>query len=162
MGRVLKEFFMRLVALSIAAALVSASPAVANEARVEARGGVLWDGTDSEDVWGIAAGYDWDLGSSTFAGLEVSGDKIGASGTKVSFGATGRLGTKVGTATKLYVDGGYTSEPCDLCDDAVHLGAGVEQGLGGNFYGKLGYRHFFVGNGNTDYNSVVAGVGLRF
>jgi outer membrane immunogenic protein len=153
---------MRFIALSLAAVLASATPALANEARIEAHGGVLWDNGDSEDVWGVAAGYDWDLGSRAFAGLEVSGDKIGASGTKVSFGATGRLGAKVGTATKLYVDGGYTSEPCDTCEDAVHMGAGVEQGLGGNFYGKIGYRHFFVGNGFTDYDSVVAGLGLRF
>lgn len=150
-----------LLGLAVAAAAI-ATPALANEARVEARGGIVWDGGDSEDVYGIAAGYDFDLGSSAFAGVEVSGDKIAASNTKVAFGATGRLGAKVGGNTKVYVDGGYTSENCDLCEDAVHAGAGVELGFASNLYGKLGYRHFFVNNGISDYDAVVVGLGMRF
>ena len=153
---------MRLVLLSLAAAMAVASPALANEGRIEARGGVVWDGGSTEDVYGVAAGYDFDLGSSAFAGVEVSGDKIADTGTKVAFGATGRLGAKVGSNTKVYVDGGFTSEPCDLCEDAIHAGAGAEVGFGRNLYGKLGYRHFFVDNGFSDYDSVVVGLGVRF
>lgn len=153
---------MRLVLLSLAASLAVASPALANEGRIEARGGIVWDGGSTEDVYGIAAGYDFDLGTGAFAGVEVSGDKIADTGTKVSFGATGRLGAKVGGTTKVYVDGGYTSEPCDLCEDAIHAGAGAEVGFGSNLYGKLGYRHFFVNNGFSDYDSVVIGLGVRF
>ncbi|PLK24290.1 outer membrane protein [Novosphingobium sp. TH158] len=153
---------MKKLVLALAASAALAAPAMANEARIEARGGVIWDGGSSEDVWGIAAGYDFDLGSSAFAGLEVSGDKIGAAGQKVAFGLTGRLGTKVGEKTKLYVDGGYTTENCDLCEDAIHAGVGVEHTIAGNVYGKLAYRHYFVGNGFSDLDTVVAGVGIKF
>ncbi len=153
---------MRLVVLSLAAALVSATPALANEARIEGRGGVIWDNGTTEDIWGVAAGYDWDLSANTFAGVEVSGDKIGASNTKVAWGFTGRAGAKVGNGTKLYVDGGYTTEPCDLCEHSWHAGAGVEQPISGNVYAKVAYRHNFVANGFSDTDSVVAGVGMKF
>ena len=72
---------MKKIILPILATLAFATPAMANEARVEARGGVIWSNGDSEDTWGVAAGYDFDLGTTAFAGVEVSGDKIGTSGT---------------------------------------------------------------------------------
>jgi len=90
---------MRKVLLAVAAvSALAATPALANEGRVEARGGVIWfgNGAGNEDVWGVAAGYDFDLGSSAFAGLEASGDIVGATGSKVAFGFTGRLGVKIG------------------------------------------------------------------
>lgn len=80
---------MRKVLLPLLASLAIATPAMANEARIEARGGVIWANGTSEDVWGAAAGYDFDLGETAFAGVEVSGDKIGTSGTKVSWGFAG-------------------------------------------------------------------------
>jgi outer membrane immunogenic protein len=154
---------MRKVLIALAAtAAAFASPAMANEGRIEARGGVVWDGGASEDVWGVAAGYDWDLGDKAFGGLEVSGDKIGASGSGLGLGATARLGLKAGEKTKFFVDAGYTVNTCAACEDAVHAGAGVEVGFGKSVYGKLGYRHFFVANGFSDYDAVVAGVGVRF
>ena len=155
---------MKKLILALAATAAFASPAMANEARIEARGGVIWFGAGggSEDVYGLAAGYDFDLGSSAFAGVEASGDIVGATGSKVAFGLTGRLGAKVGGNTKLYVDGGYTSEPCNGCVDAVHAGVGAEVGFGSNMYGKLGYRHFFTSNGAPDSDTVAVGVGVRF
>ena len=152
-----------LIALAATAAAI-ATPAMANEGRVEARGGVIWfgGGGGTEDVYGIAAGYDFDLGTTAFAGVEVSGDIVGVSGAKVVFGATGRLGAKVGGTTKLYVDGGYSSEPCSGCVDSVHAGAGAEVGFGGNFYGKLGYRHYFTSGGFSDSDAVVVGLGMKF
>ena len=151
-----------LIALAATATVAAASPALANEARVEARGGVIWSDGDTQDFWGMAAGYDFDLGEKAFAGLEVSGDKIGTSGTKVAFGVTGRLGAKVSEKGKLFVDGGYTTEPCDLCEDSLHLGAGYEQGFGNNLYGKVAYRHYFVGNGFSDSDAVTVGLGIKF
>lgn len=153
---------MRKIILPLLASLAVATPAMANEARVEARGGVIWSDGTSEDTWGAAAGYDFDLGSSAFAGVEVSGDKIGTSGTKVAWGFTGRLGMKAGESTKLFAATGYTTKPCDLCEDSWHAGAGVEQGIGNMFYVKAEYRHHFVGNGIPDSDAVVGGVGVRF
>ena len=86
---------MRKIVLPLLASLALASPALANETRVEARGGVIWSNGTSEDTWGGALGYDFDLGQTTFAGLALSGDKIGATGPKVALGAGGRLGVEV-------------------------------------------------------------------
>lgn len=153
---------MRKILISLAASMVFASPALANEARIEARGGVFFGGGVTQDVYGVAAGYDFDLGETTFAGVEVSGDKIATTGTKIAFGATARLGIKAKTGTRLFVDGGYTSEICDTCEYSIHAGAGFEQDISSNVYGKLGYRHFFVANGIPDFDAVVVGVGVRF
>jgi hypothetical protein len=153
---------MRLVLLSAAAALVAATPALANEARVEARGGVVFGSGDSEAIAGVAAGYDYDLGSSAFAGMEVTADKVLTDGTKVTFGFNGRLGAKLGEQGKLYAVGGYNTESCDTCDGTWTAGAGYEHSFGQKLYGKVEYRHFFVKNGFDDFDGVVAGVGMKF
>ena len=85
---------MRKVLLPLLASLAVASPALANEARVEARGGVFWADGYTQDSYGVAAGYDFDLGETLFAGAEVSADKIADTGTKVAFGLTGRAGRR--------------------------------------------------------------------
>lgn len=149
---------MRLVLLSLAAAAAVATPALANEGRVEARGGVVWSGGNSDEIAGIAAGYDWDLGGKAFGGLEVSGDKILTSNTRVSLGVAARLGLKTSEAGKLYAVGSYQTKFAKLGDDSVALGAGYQHALGSNVYGKVEYRHFFY-DGN-DAN--VAGVGLGY
>ena len=153
---------MRLILTSLAASLVAATPALANEVRVEARGGVVWNSTDSEELAGIAVGYDYDLGSSAFAGAEVSADKLLTSGTKVTFGFNGRLGAKVMDAGKLYATGGYNTESCDGCEGAWTLGAGYQHSFG-KFYGKVEYRHFFNDNAVfTDTDAAVIGLGMKF
>ncbi|HEX4848197.1 MAG TPA: outer membrane beta-barrel protein [Novosphingobium sp.] len=153
---------MRKFILPLLASLAVATPALANETRVEARGGVIWSDGDSEDTWGAAIGYDFDLGANTFAGAEVSADKIGATGTKTAFGVTGRLGVKAGTGTRLFGAGGYTSEPCDACEGQWHLGAGLEQNVSGPVYLKAEYRHYFENDVILGGDAVVAGVGIRF
>lgn len=149
-----------LIALAATAAAV-ASPALANEGRIEARGGVIWDGGATEDVWGVAAGYDWDLGETVFTGVEMSADKVGASGSGMALGFTGRLGVKAGASTRLIADAGYTANTCTACDDPVHAGVSVEQGLGNNVYARVGWRHYFY-DSSSDVDAVAAGVGVRF
>lgn len=154
---------MRKIILPLIASLAIATPAMANEGRIEARGGVFWTDGYTQDAYGVAAGYDFDLGETAFAGVEVSGDKIADSGTQVAFGMTGRLGAKMGESGKLYATGGYTTETCDICDnDSVHAGLGYEQGFGNKLYGKVEYRHFFVDANRPDGNAVMAGLGMRF
>ena len=154
---------MRTVLISLAAALAAASPALANEARVEARGGVIWGGGDTEATAGAAVGYDFDLGSSTFAGAEVTGDKVLTSGTKVSWGFNGRAGVKVGTGGKVYANGGYNTEFADAAQGNWHVGAGYQQNLGSKLYGKVEYQHYLPKAANTaDADSVGVGLGLRF
>jgi opacity protein-like surface antigen len=143
-----------------AAALVAATPAAANEFRVEARGGLTFgENQSNEAMVGAAAGYDYDISEGAFIGLEGSVDKVLVDGSGVVLGGTARLGMKEGNA-KFFVDGGYSYLTCDFCTDAVHVGLGVEQPLSGNVYGKVGYRHFFFEG--TDSNVVAAGVGMRF
>jgi hypothetical protein len=153
---------MRTVALSLLASLAIASPALANEARVEARGGIVWGSGDSEAVAGAAAGYDFDLGGSAFAGVEASADKILTDNTRFSFGFGGRIGAKLGDSGKLYVASSYQTKPCRFCEESVSLGAGYQHSFGQKLYGKVEYRHYFVGNNTSDYNAAVAGLGVKF
>jgi outer membrane immunogenic protein len=158
-----RSITMKKFILPLIAAMAVATPAMANEGRVEVRGGVVWANGSSQDTWGAAAGYDFDLGSSAFAGVEVSGDKIGSSGSQVAFGGTARLGVKAGTGTRLFAAGGYTTEACSSCGGQWHLGAGAEQKVSGPVYVKAEYRHYFDNStGIGEFNALVAGVGIRF
>jgi outer membrane immunogenic protein len=152
---------MRKILVSLAASLAIASPALANEARVEARGGVVFGSGDEEAIAGIAAGYDYDLGSKAFVGAEVSADKVLEGGTRVTFGLGGRAGVKLAEAGKLYVAGSWQSKPCSFCDDFWSAGAGYQHNFGTNLYGKVEYRHFIVDNAN-DPDAVLVGLGARF
>ena len=153
---------MRKFILPLLASLAVATPALA-DTRAEVRGGAIWSAGDSETTYGAAIGFDGDLGPATFYGLELSGDKIDAVGTKVAWGLTGRLGVKAGPSTKVFGAAGYTTEPCDLCESSYHAGAGIEQGIGaGPVYIKAEYRHYFTGNGFEDSDALVGGVGVRF
>lgn len=154
---------MRKIVLPLLAAAAfgaAATPALANETRAEARAGVVWGSGDSDAIAGVAAGYDFDLGSVAFSGLEVSADKILASNTRVGFGVSGRLGAKLPIA-KVYATGGYTTKFCGLCEGQWHAGAGAELPLGPMLYAKAEYRHYFVDQAN-DADSVLAGVGVKF
>lgn len=152
---------MRYVALSLLASLAVASPALANEARLEARGGVVWDGSNSDATAGVAVGYDWDLGGNTFVGLETSADKILTDGTRVTFGVGGRVGAKISPDAKLYAVSTYQTKNFKYGEESITLGAGYQQNFGQNLYGKVEYRHHFVDNLN-DYDAAVVGLGVRF
>ena len=153
---------MRKFIVPLIASLACATPALASDTRVEVRGGAIWSNGTTKATYGAAGGIDFDVAPTVFAGVEVSADKIDDSGTKVAYGATGRLGFKATPATRVFVAGGYTTEPCDFCDGNWHAGAGIEQGIMGPLYLKAEYRHYFPRNGFADSNAVVGGVGVRF
>lgn len=142
--------------LAAVAAAAVASPALAGEGRVEARGGIAWVGGASEAIAGVAAGYDFDLGDKGFAGVEVSGDKLLVGGTDVIFGLTGRLGGKIGENTKLFAAAGYSFGE----GDAAHIGAGLQHKFGSRFYGKVEYRLFL--NDGPNINTAAVGLGMAF
>ncbi len=141
---------------------VFAVPTVAQaengEGRVEARGGIAWASGGEEAVAGIAAGYDFDLSDSVFAGVEGSADKILASGANVVLGATARAGVKVGEKGKLFVAAGGSFN-VDFFGEVFHAGAGYQHKLGKNVYGKVEYRRFFE---VIDVNTATVGVGVTF
>ena len=148
---------------AVAAALLSAvvaTPALAapgGEGRVEVRGGLITGNGIDEGTLGLAAGYDFDLGSAAFVGAEVAGDKVLVDGADVQFSAGGRVGAKVGANGKAYVTGGYTFSDID----DPYVGAGYQHKFGSNVYGKVEYRHQFIGNFG-DFDTIVAGVGFAF
>ncbi len=148
----------KLMIAAAAAATLSATPAFAEtsgEGRIEARGGIAWANGAEEAIAGVAAGYDFDLGDSAFAGVEASADKILAGGTDVVFGATARLGVKAGSNGKAYVTAGYSFND----GDAFHAGAGYQHKVGNNVYLKAEYRRFFD---TVDVNTAAVGVGITF
>ena len=148
---------------AVAAALLSAVVAVpamaaeGGEGRVEVRGGYVTGSGLDDATLGVAAGYDFDLGSTTFAGAEIAGDKVLKSGFDVQFSAGGRIGAKVGTAGKAYVTGGYTFTDID----DPYAGVGYQHRLGANTYAKVEYRHQFIGN-FSDFDTFAAGIGVAF
>lgn len=151
-----------LVSLAAVAAAAAATPAMANEARLEARTGLIWNGSDSEPVAGVAAGYDYDLNDKMFIGVEGSADKVLADDTRVTWGAGGRIGAKVTPTSKLYAAAGWQSKPCSTCNSAVGVGGGWQQALGEKVYAKVEYRHLLVGDNTPDADVGLMGVGVRF
>lgn len=152
---------MRKYALLFAVAGVAmAAPAQANEGRAEIRGGIAWAGGFEEAVAGVAGGYDWDLGETTFVGLEASADKILVEDADILFGATARAGVKVGANGKLFAAGGYSFGVDDDAGDAIHLGAGYQHKVSENVYLKAEYRHFF--DDFVDVDTAAVGVGFAF
>lgn len=143
--------------IAAAAALVTATPAAANEARAEARGGIAWGGGVEEAVAGAAVGYDFDIGETAFFGVEASADHALADGYDFVFGATARVGAEIVKDGKLFVAGGYSFGEGE---DQLHLGAGYEHQVAGPVYVKVEYRHLF--SDFVEANVAVAGVGVNF
>lgn len=153
---------MKKFVLAAVAAVAFASPAMANEARVEVRGGLIAIEDTSETIYGAAAGYDIDMGPVAFVGVEVSADKIDLTGTKTAFGFTGRIGGRSDSGLRAYATGGYTTEACDGCEGQWHAGVGVQQSFAGMFYGKVEYRRYFETDNAFAGNAGVVGLGVRF
>ncbi|MEE4452606.1 outer membrane beta-barrel protein [Novosphingobium resinovorum] len=151
-----------LVSLAAVAAVAAATPALANEARVEARGGVIWDGSDSEATAGVAAGYDYDLAPGLFVGVQGSADKILTDNTRVSWGAGGRIGIEPRDGTKVYALADWQSKNCKYCNSAVGVGGGVQQDVGSRYYVKAEYQHLLVGDNTPDADRGLVGVGVKF
>jgi hypothetical protein len=151
-----------LVSLAAVAAMAAAAPAMANEARVEARGGVIWNNSDTEATAGIAAGYDYDLGDKLFVGVQGSADKILTGGTRVSWGAGGRVGMKLTPATKAYALADWESKNTRYGNSAVGVGGGIQQDVGSRYYVKAEYQHLLVGDNTPDADRGVVGVGVKF
>lgn len=153
---------MRSILIALCASLAVASPALANETRFEARGGVIWDSHDSEAIAGVAVGHDYDLAPRTFIGAEVSADKVLARNAIVSFGLNARAGLKLPLLGKAYATGGYATKYYHGGKETWNLGAGIQHDFLPMTYGKIEYRHYFVGNGLTDADAAAVGIGLKF
>src|SRR3546814_12884684 len=99
---------------AVAAAFLTAivaTPALAapaGEGRVEVRGGLITGTGADEGTAGLAAGYDFGLGSSTFVGDEIAGVEVLVDGANVHFSAGGRVGAQTGATGNLVANGRST------------------------------------------------------
>jgi outer membrane immunogenic protein len=179
---------------SIAALAATATPACAEGFRAEIHGG--WDrvqGGGQEDdgaVYGIGLGYDMNIGSGAFAGIDLSFDDSTMKECEKSavvandeaclragrdLAAAVRVGANVGPNGKLYALAGYSNArfrfdyktPAgaltrDSDDlDGFRLGAGYQHGFGGRAYGKIEYRYSNYERDVSRHQAVI-GVGITF
>ncbi|WP_260923779.1 outer membrane protein [Novosphingobium sp. 9] len=152
-----------LVSLAAVAAVAAATPAFADEARIGATTGVIWDAHNSDATAGVEAGYDYDLGNTgAFIGVEGSATKVLASNNRVSWGAGGRIGFKVLPQSKLYAMSEWQSKNCKYCNSAVAVGAGWQQNFTNRYYGKVEYQHLLIGDNTPDADVGLVGVGVKF
>lgn len=145
------------VAAAVAAAAIATPAAAEGEARVELRGGMIWAFDESEATVGAAGGYDFDLGETLFAGVELSADKVLVDGSDVAFGTTARLGANLGESGKLFAATGYTFGLDDDSGDAWHLGGGYHHKLNESTYLGAEYRHYFDEFVDADAVNLVIG-----
>ncbi|MGN3974209.1 outer membrane protein [Tsuneonella sp. SYSU-LHT278] len=148
--------FMVMVAAAAATVAAVASPAAANETRLEVRGGIVWCCGVSDETIGVAIGHDFDVGTGAFIGVE------GVADTNFDFvdptlGVNARVGAKVGETGKVFGTLGYAYETGFDIDDWV-LGAGYQTDLGANALVSLQYQRYM----DTDINRAIVGVGFRF
>lgn len=156
-------------------------------------------------LYGIGAGYDVDVGGVVLGVEGEYTDSTGKTdfnddGDFEGFGLgnvkTGRdlyvgarAGIRAAPSTLVYVKGGYTNAEFDVLasdgeteletefdTDGWRLGAGVEQAIGSNTFGKLEYRYSKYGNAEVDFDGgesddfdvdldrhqIVASFGVRF
>jgi outer membrane immunogenic protein len=192
---------MRSVAFTLAllAGVAAASPAFAQAdapftgPRIE--GLVGWDhpltnpGKDDAVTYGVAAGYDMQMGGAV-VGIEAEAmdsdakSCVGArtaadprfctkAGRDLYIG--GRVGTVVGGRALLYAKAGYTNARAQLNSDngttetrlfksdldGVRVGAGAEYAVGPNSYVKAEYRYSNYEAG-LERHQVLGGFGFRF
>jgi outer membrane immunogenic protein len=180
---------MRIFAISALALATVATPAFAQAdedsftgGHIEVIGGIdhVSDGNsgDTGGVYGIAAGYDFDLGNLVGgiegeAALSTANDCVGVACVEAGrdLYAGGRLGIKVGGRSVAYIKGGYTNARAKgtlsgttlTTDDfdGVRVGVGAMTTVNGHFFVKAEYRYSNYEQGVTRHQGVV-GVGFAF
>jgi outer membrane immunogenic protein len=149
-------------------------------------GGVEEDGI----LYGIGVGYDVNVGRNAFVGVDLSADLSSGDACEAGLvvvndntcvevrrdlAAGLRAGVRVSENTSVYALAGYTNArfrisyttPANVTTttsdnlDGFRLGAGVQQNLGGNLYGKVEYRYSNYEAG-TERHNVLLGVGITF
>jgi len=122
-------------------------------------------------TFGAGAGYDFALGGSVIAGVEVNGDfstadKFGID-AKRDLDASVRIGTSLGTSGLIYAKVGYANARFGASGvgsgnaDGVRGAIGYEMMFGHGVYGKAEYRYTNYEAG-ISRNQGIVGVGYRF
>ncbi len=149
----------RLAALSLFT--LSAVPALADEAYVEAIGGISMAHDEDAALAGLAAGYDFDLNETLFVGGEVSLEKELVEERHVAVGLGVRTGLEVIEGGKAFVGLNWQSKDCPECQEAWGASAGWEQELSERLYAKLEYKHLILDD-EPNKDIVIAGIGVMF
>jgi opacity protein-like surface antigen len=122
--------------------------------------------------YGIAGGYDFDLGGKGFIGVQATVDKSTLDGSDgdsvasdVDLGAQARIGLRTGEVSRAYLLAGLSSLKLDTGGNSrqtgLRAGIGYEQGLFGKALVKLEYRFSTYGDAGSR-NQILAGFGFRF
>jgi outer membrane immunogenic protein len=146
-----------LACAALAASFVSAPVMAESEPRLELRGGMAFGGGSEKAFLGAALGYDFDLGETMFAGIDLGADKVLTGGSKVLWSAGGRIGAKVSEKGKLYAVGGI-GFCCGFSDP--YAGVGYQHSVAEKVYLKAEVRHVFAGGSDGTFAGV--GVGVNF
>ncbi|HLL29590.1 MAG TPA: porin family protein [Allosphingosinicella sp.] len=188
----MKTYLYALASVAVLAA--AAAPASAEGLRAEIHGG--WDHArgdgDGENgiVYGIGAGYDFDIGKKMELGVDLSADLSSLEECRAGvvlpgdracldagrdLAAAVRLGYKVSDRGTLYALAGYTNArfrfdyttPAGVTTrdgrnlDGLRLGVGYQHGFGEKVYGKVEYRYSNYESDVTRHQ-VLLGVGVKF
>lgn len=146
-----REFFG--VVAAICAMVPAAAYAGEEGIRLEARGGIAWNGANDERM-GVAVGYDYDLGGG-FVGFTQAVD----TNSKFDFSEIStaiRAGTNVGDAGKVYALAGVALH--NWRNEEFLVGAGYEHNVGEHTYVGIQYNRMM----KTDINRVLVSAGYRF
>ncbi|HEX8480734.1 MAG TPA: porin family protein, partial [Allosphingosinicella sp.] len=148
------------------------------------------DGSDSGIVYGIGAGYDFDIGKKMELGIDLSADLNTMEECRTSvivandracldagrdLAAAVRLGYRVSPNGTVYALAGYTNArfrfdyttPANVTTrdgrnlDGFRLGAGYQHGFGKKAYGKVEYRYSNY-ESDVSRHQVLLGVGVKF
>ncbi|HEX9947758.1 MAG TPA: porin family protein [Allosphingosinicella sp.] len=194
----MKTYLYALASVAVLAA--AAAPASAEGFRAEIHGGwdhVRADGpginnndSDSGIVYGIGAGYDFDIGKKMELGIDLSADLSTMEECRSSvivandracldagrdLAAALRLGYKVSPNGTVYALAGYTNArftfdyttPANVRTrdgrnlDGFRLGAGYQHMFGEKVYGKVEYRYSNYEN-DVSRHQALLGVGVKF
>lgn len=152
-----------ILAMPAATALL-ATPALADETRVEVHTSGNFYGGDYQQSIGAAVGHDFSLAPGAFVGAEASLDKLLATDTLTSFGLSGRVGANLGPVGKLYAVGGWATAPYHGGNPDWNVGAGYQHSFLPGTYAKLEYRHYTSSaNGITpSRDALTVGFGAHF
>ncbi len=137
-------------------AICAMAPAAAfaeDGVRLEARGGVAWDGATEERI-GVGVGYDYSFGGG-FVGITQAID----TNAKFDFSEIStalRLGANVGEKDKAFAIGGFVMHNWENAEFLA--GAGYEHSLGERTYVGIQYNRLM----KSDVNRVLLSVGTHF
>lgn len=135
--------------------------ALADEAYVEAVGGMSFAHEEDAAIAGLAAGYDFDLNETIFVGGEVTLEKELIEERHVAFGFGGRLGVEAIEGGKAFAGLNWQSKDCPECQQAWGFTTGWEQELGNGLYAKLEYKHLILDE-EPNKDIVIGGLGVMF